>query len=421
MKKTLLRFALLMLLCMLLVTVCSAKAEAATLSPSNTVMGVEDGFILGDVNLDGAVTNADALALFRYMYDPEQYPLPVLCQHTFDSWTMVEEPNCMTDGLQARSCSKCGGTEEMAIEKTGIHTEAIDAAVAPSCTETGLTEGKHCSVCDEILVAQETVAALAHQIYATTTTEKTVNVYTQTNDATYPFSISGNLLTSTNKANSSSSDYTIKAMQAITLELQYLVSSEAKCDILTITHNKATKVMASGTSSTAYTTLTIAMAAGDTVTITYYKDNSTSKGDDCAYVRILTEATQTVIEETEEWIEITEDNIDDFASCKEDVLCDVCGGVAIEKVAHTEVIDEAVAPTCTETGLTEGMHCAVCGEVLLAQEVIPATSEHLYISSVTPPTATADGYVQYECTSCGNSYTESITPADLTMDARNRG
>ena len=163
------------------------------------------------------------------------------------------------------------------------------------------------------------------------------------------------------------------------------------------------------------------MAAGDTVTITYSKDSSTNKGDDCAYVRILTEATQTVIEKTEEWIEITEDNIDDFASCKEDVLCDVCGGVAIEKVAHTEVIDEAVAPTCTETGLTEGMHCAVCGEVLLAQEVIPATSEHLYISSVTPPTATADGYVQYECTSCGNSYTESITPADLTMDARNRG
>ncbi len=391
MKKTLLRFALLMLLCMLLVTVCSAKAEAATLSPSNTVMGVEDGFILGDVNLDGAVTNADALALFRYIYDPEQYPLPVLCQHTFGSWTVVEEPNCMTDGLQARACSKCGGTEEMTIEKTGIHTEAIDAAVAPSCTETGLTEGKHCSVCDEILmaqeivnalghtevvdaavapscsaagltegkhcsvcneilVAQETVDALAHKIYATTTTEKTVNVYTQTNDATYPFSISENLLTSTNKANSSSSTYTIKAMQAITLELQYLVSSEAKYDKLTIKHNNDTKVTAAGTSSTAYTALTIAMAAGDTVTITYSKDSSTNKGDDCAYVRILTEAMQTVIEETEEWIEITEDNIDDFASCKEDVLCDVCGGVAIEKVAHTEVIDEAVAPTCTETG-----------------------------------------------------------------------
>ena len=48
---------------------------------------------------------------------------------------------------------------------------------------------------------------------------------------------------------------------------------------------------------------------------------------------------------------------------------------------HTEVIDEAVPATCTETGLTEGSHCSVCGKVLTAQSVVPARG-HTYDDNV---------------------------------------
>ena len=43
------------------------------------------------------------------------------------------------------------------------HVEAIDSAVEPSCTESGLSEGSHCSKCNAVLQAQSTVPALGHK------------------------------------------------------------------------------------------------------------------------------------------------------------------------------------------------------------------------------------------------------------------
>ena len=37
---------------------------------------------------------------------------------------------------------------------------------------------------------------------------------------------------------------------------------------------------------------------------------------------------------------------------------------------HTEVIDPAISPTCTESGRRAGSHCSECGEVIKAQDFI---------------------------------------------------
>lgn len=71
-----------------------------------------------------------------------------------------------------------------------------------------------------------------------------------------------------------------------------------------------------------------------------------------------------------------------------------------EECKHTAVIDEAVEATCQSTGLTEGSHCADCGEILVAQTVI-ATVGCDFQPIVTPPTCTEQGYSTYTCIWCG--------------------
>ena len=82
--------------------------------------------------------------------------------HKFGEWTITEEASCTKDGEKVRVCSLCNKTETETIPATG-HTEVIDKAVEATCTKTGLTEGKHCSVCDAIIKAQKTVPAKGHK------------------------------------------------------------------------------------------------------------------------------------------------------------------------------------------------------------------------------------------------------------------
>ena len=81
-------------------------------------------------------------------------------EHNFGEWVVTIPATCTEAGEEQRTCS-CGETETRPIAAKG-HTEAIDAAVAPTCTEPGQTEGKYCSVCHTVLVAQEPVAAVGH-------------------------------------------------------------------------------------------------------------------------------------------------------------------------------------------------------------------------------------------------------------------
>ena len=92
------------------------------------------------------------------------------------------EPTCTEKGYDMHVCSRCGDIyKDNFVDALG-HTVVVDPAVAPDCTHTGLTEGSHCSVCNEVLKAQETVPATGHSydkvVTAPTCTEKGYTTYT---------------------------------------------------------------------------------------------------------------------------------------------------------------------------------------------------------------------------------------------------
>ncbi len=86
---------------------------------------------------------------------------------------------------------------------------------------------------------------------------------------------------------------------------------------------------------------------------------------------------------------------------------------------HVEVVDETVEPTCTEPGLTEGSHCFICDEVIVAQQVIEATGHNTVTTLPVDPTVTESGLTEgYHCSICGLVFKEQepVRPLGYTIN-----
>ena len=123
------------------------------------------------------------------------------------------------------------------------------------------------------------------------------------------------------------------------------------------------------------------------------------------------------------------------ATCTESGLtdgkkCAYCGEVTIAQqvipaTGHS-VVSMDMSATCTSPGYSGGEQCAVCGEIFVEPTEIPATG-HTYTAVVTEPTCIEQGYTIYTCfcgdlyigdyvDATGHSYTAEIIEPTCTED-----
>ena len=83
---------------------------------------------------------------------------------------------------------------------------------------------------------------------------------------------------------------------------------------------------------------------------------------------------------------------------------------SISAIGHTEVIDSAVAATCTTEGKTEGKHCSICKAVIVKQNTISKT-DHNYgeWKITTTATCTAKGKQERTCCTCGRKESQTVS------------
>ena len=272
--------------------------------------------------------------------------MPKLGHDFSGDFTVDKAASCTEEGSKSKHCSRCDEVTEVTVIPAPGHTVVTDKAVEASCTEAGKTEGSHCSVCNTVIKAQEEVKALGHD-YSEWTVKKAATC-TEDGQKTRKCSRCDEAETQTIKA----PGHTVVTDKAV----------EASCT-----------------------------EAGKT------------EGSHCSVCNTVIKAQEEVKALGHDYSEWT---VKKAATCTEDgqktrkcSRCDEAETQTIKAPGHTVVTDAEIAPTCTESGKTEGSHCSVCNTVIKEQKEVPAHG-HDWTGEWTitkPATTTVEGKKELSC------------------------
>ena len=366
--------------------------------------------------------------------DGGQFYTCTICGHSYveavvpaghDYKDVVTEPTCAENGYTTHTCSRCGDIYTDAETEALGHKEVIDEAVDATCTETGLTEGRHCERCGEVLAAQTVTDKLGHD-YEAVVTEPTCE------DAGYTTytCVRG--------------DHTYVADETEALGHKEVIDEavDATCTETGLTEGRhcerCGEVLAAQTVTDKLGHDYEAIVVGATCTEYGYTVHQCTRCSD-RYEDTLVDK---LGHEFDEWQVVLEPTFEsEGQQSRECVRCDAYETRPIEKKKHSYV-SEVIEPTCTSEGYTL-YTCTKCqdsykdnfvpavphayGQWAIIAEATHsskgserrdcencdayetrdiAIQKHQYTSTVIAPTCTSEGYTLYEC-ECGDSYQDN--------------
>ena len=355
--------------------------------------------------------------------------------HSWDGGRVTKVATCTTAGAKTYTCTRCKKIRTETIAATG-HKAVKDAAVAATCETTGKTEGSHCSVCNTVIKAQTTVAALGHSwdggkiTKAATCTTAGTKTYTCTrckktrtetiaatgHKAVKDAAVAATCETTgkTEGSHCSVCNTVIKA-QTTTAALGHSwdsgkVTKAATCTAAgtkTYTCSRCKKTRTETIAATGH------KAVKDAAVAATCETTGKTEGSHCSVCNTVIKAQTTTAALGHSW---DSGKVTKAATCTtagtKTYTCTRCKKTRTETIAaagHKAVKDAAVAATCETTGKTEGSHCSVCNTVIKAQTTTAALGHSWDGGKVTKAaTCTAAGTKTYTCTRCKKTRTETI-------------
>jgi len=375
------------------------------------------------------------------------------------SHTLVEfrtEPTCLCDGILETRCTECGYSSFGVLPALG-HSIVTIPGRAPTETESGLSDGEMCNNCGEIITAQVEIPATGGS------EEDQEHQHEYEIFRTEPTCTEDGYIT----GRCSCGVETLEIIEALGHEIEIIPGREPtaeapgltegeRCAVCGIvlraqqeivlpddgedehTHEYVTERMEPTCTEDGYVisrcscgveTREIIEALGHEIEIIPGREPTAeapglTEGERCAVCGTVLRAQQEIVLPDDGEEEHTHEYVTERMepTCTEDgyVISRCSCGVEtleiIEALGHEIEIIPGYPATENQTGLTDGEICAVCGEILTAQEEIPALGmgedhEHDFFEEVLEPTCERAGGIRRTCIECKYYEIEETEPA----------